>query len=147
MDSAILVAIITVCGTILAASLTFYFTKRHQLEVEWRHEKLNHYKVLLSAISDLAVSGTNKEEAHKRFALAVNTLCLCATQSVITALMKFHDAVATFGVNLSIEKHDQLLKELLLAIRRDIGLSDKDNAVTFNFHLIGSHPKELGKSK
>ena len=141
MDSSILVAVITVSGTILAAAITFYLTKRHQFEIEWRHEKLNHYKVLLSALSDLASDGTDKEEANKRFALAANTISLCATQSVITALMKFHDEVKFSNKNKSIERHDKLLKELLLAIRKDINLSDKDDANTFDFHLIGSAPK------
>ena len=70
MGSNILIAVITSSGTILVAVATFYLTKRHQFKVEWRHKKLNHYKVLLSALSDLAVDGTDKEEANKRFALA-----------------------------------------------------------------------------
>lgn len=132
---------ITVSGSILVAAVTFYLTKRHQLKVEWKHEKLNHYKVLLSVLSDLAVDGTDKEEANKRFALAANTISLVAPQYVITALMNFHDEVKFSNKNKSIERHDQLLKELLLAIRKDIGLSVKDDIKSFNFHLIGSAPK------
>ena len=98
-------------------------------------------KVLLSALSDLAVDGTDKENANKRFALAANTIALCAPQPVISALMKFHDEAKFSNKNKSIERHDQLLKELLLAIRKDIKLSVKDNVSTFNFHLIGSAPK------
>lgn len=136
MDSSILVAIITASGTILVAAITFYLTKRHQFEIEWRHEKLNHYKVLLSALSDLAVA--KDEEARKRYTLAVNTIALCATQSVISALMNLNDEVILLQ---RIEKQDQLLKKLLLAIRKDIKLSVKDNEDTFNFHLIGYDPK------
>ena len=64
MNEAILVALITVSGSIVIASLTFYLTKRHELSVQWRNEKLNHYKVLFSALSDLAVAGTDKNEAN-----------------------------------------------------------------------------------
>lgn len=141
MNSSILVAVITVSGSIIVAALTFYFTKKHQLNVEWRHEKLNHYKVLLSALSDLAITGTDKEDANKRFALAANTIALVAPQDVITALMKFHDEVKFSNPKHSVDRHDKLLKELLLAIRKDIGLSAKDNGGTFIFHLIGSAPK------
>jgi hypothetical protein len=141
MDSTILVAIITVSGSILVAAITFYLTKSHQLKVEWQHEKLNHYKVLLSSLSDLAVDGTDKEEANKRFALAANTISLVAPQYVITALMNFHDEVKFSNKNRTPERHDQLLRELLLAIRKDIGLSSKDEISSFNFHLIGSAPK------
>lgn len=41
MDNTILVALITILGS----ALTFYLTKRHQIDVEWQHEKLNHYAV------------------------------------------------------------------------------------------------------
>ncbi|MDD5327297.1 MAG: hypothetical protein PHY02_05725 [Phycisphaerae bacterium] len=141
MDTSVFVAIITASGTILAGALTFYLTKRHQWKVEWQHQKLNHYKVLLSSLSDLAVDGTDKEEANRRFALAANTIALVAPQYVIAALMDFHDEVKYSNPNKSPEHHDELLKNLLLAIRKDIGLSKKDEKDKFAFHLIGSAPK------
>jgi hypothetical protein len=143
MNDSIVVAIITASGGIVVAALTFYLTKRHQLNVEWQHEKLNHYKVLLSALSDLAVDGTDKDEANMNFALAANTIALVAPQYVITALMAFHDEVKFSNPNKSLEKHDKLLIELLLAIRKDIGLSMKDDKDTFTFHLIGSAPHKV----
>ncbi|NJD77806.1 MAG: hypothetical protein FIB08_12045 [Candidatus Methanoperedens sp.] len=141
MDTNVLVAMITVSGSILAASLTYYFTKRLQTKTEWQNEKMNHYKVLLSAMSDVAVDGKDKKEANERFSLASNTICLVAPQYVVTALMKFHDEIKYSNPNKSVERHDVLLKELLLAIRKDIGLSKSDNKDTFVFHLIGSAPK------
>lgn len=98
-------------------------------------------KVLLSALSDLAVDGIDKDVANKRFALAANTIALVAPQYVISALMNFHDEVKYSNPNKSIERHDKLLKELLLAIRRDISLSKRDDKDSFNFHLIGSAPR------
>ena len=138
MDHTVFVAIITTSGSILVAALTFYLTKLHQLKVEWQHEKLNHYKVLLSSLSDLAVDGTDKRDANMRFALAANTIAVVAPQYVIAALMAFHEEVKFSNPNKSPETHDRLLKELLLAIRRDIGLATKDDPGTFNFHFIGS---------
>lgn len=125
----------------LVAVFTFYLTKRHEIKAEWQKQKLNHYKVLISSISDLAVDGTDKEKANMHFALAANTIALVAPQYVISALMAFHDHVKFTNPNKSQEKHDQLLKELLLTIRKDIGLAKKDNLKTFDFHLIGSAPK------
>ena len=142
MDNSILVAIITASGSILVASLTFYFTKRHQLNVEWQHEKLNHYKVLLSAISGLAGDGTDAEDAGKNFALAFNTISLVAPQYVIKALLDYQYETRTSNPNFSIGNHDRLLKELLLSIRKDIGISSKDNPDVFDFHLISSRPKK-----
>jgi hypothetical protein len=141
MKEAIWVAIISVSGSILVAALTFYFTKRHELSIAWRKDKLNHYKVLFSALSDLAVDGTDKNEANMRFALAVNTIALAAPQSVIETLMAFHNEVKFSNPNKSPENHDKLLIALLLAVRKDIGLAKGDDASSFNFHLIGTSPK------
>lgn len=140
MNDAVIVAIITAAASVLVAALTFYLTKRHELAVQLRSEKLNHYKVLFSALSDLAVDGTDKDAANMRFALAVNTIALAAPQEVIGALMAFHDEVKFSNADRSPEDHDRLLKELLLAVRRDIGLAKGDDAASFSFHLIGTAP-------
>jgi hypothetical protein len=141
MNDTIIVAIITVSGSLVVAAVTFYLTKRHELSVQWRNEKLNHYKVLLSSLSDLAVDGTDKDDANRRFALAVNTISLVAPQYVISALMAFHDEVKFTNKNKSPERHDELLKKLILAVRKDIGLARGDINATFDFHLIGTAPK------
>lgn len=143
MDSAIFVALITTAGSILVASLSFYLTKRSQLEMDRQQNKVNHYKVLLSSLSDLATDGMDKDEANRKFALASNTVALVAPQSVITALMEFHDEVKFSNPNRSVNKHDELLVKLLLQIRKDIGVSGRDDNKTFNFHLIGSVPKKV----
>jgi hypothetical protein len=148
MNATIIVAVISASASILAASLTFYLTKRHELAVQLRNEKLNHYKILLSSVSDLAVDGTNKNDANMRFALAANTIGLAAPQYVINALMAFHDEIKPSNPHKTQKRHDELLNELLLAIRKDIGLAKGDDAGTFNFHLIGaapqSSPQQLG---
>ena len=143
MDSTIFVAVITATGSILVASVTFYLTKRNQLEMDRQQNKLNHYKVLLSSLSDLATDGTDKDEANRKFALASNTIALAAPQNVIMVFMEFHDEVKFSNPNKSVNKHDELLVKLLLEIRKDIGISGKDDNKTFNFHLIGSAPKKV----
>jgi hypothetical protein len=141
MDTSIIATLITVSSSIILAAITFYLTKRHQIKSEWQNQKLNHYKILLSSLSDLAVDGIDKAEANIKFASAANTIALVAPQSVITALMEFHNYVKFSNKNQEIEEHDRLLKNLFLEIRKDIGLSKKDNPKTFDFHLIGSAPK------
>lgn len=142
MNTSIIATLITVSGGIMVAALTFYLTKRHEIKVEWQKQKLNHYKVLLSSLSDLAVDGTDKEKANMNFSLAANTIALVAPQYVISSLMTFHDHVKFTNPNKSQEEHDRLLRELLLAIRKDIGLAEKDNLKTFDFHLIGAAPNK-----
>jgi hypothetical protein len=141
MNVPIIVAVVSASASLLAAALTFYLTKRHELAVQLRNEKLNHYKVLLASVSDLAVDGTNKDDANMRFALAANTIGLAAPQYVINALMAFHDEIKFSNPHKSQKRHDKLLNDLLLAIRKDIGLAKGDDAATFNFQLIGSAPQ------
>src|SRR4051794_34319819 len=93
MNDAVLVAVITSASAFIGAGLSFYLSKRYEQSADWRQKKLEHYRQLLTGISDLAVDGVNKEEANKRMALAVNTIALVAPQSVITALMNFHDEI------------------------------------------------------
>lgn len=83
MNSTTLIAVVPVAGSILTAALSYFFAKRQQLGAQWRDSKLNHYKVLLAAISDLAVDNAD-QDAHNRFALAVNTIALVAHNAWLT---------------------------------------------------------------
>ncbi len=139
--TAIIIAIIGASATLFGAALTYYLTKKQQIDKEWRDAKINHYKVLLTSISDLVVDGIDKNEANMRFALALNTIALVAPQYVVSALMNFHDEIKFSNSNKKPENHDKLLIELLLAIRKDIKISEKDDPKTFKFHLIGTSPK------
>jgi hypothetical protein len=136
MANEVLVAIISVSGSLIIAAVSYFFAKRQQREAEWRDSKLNHYKVLLSSMSDLAVDNQDTE-AHRRFALAINTLALVAPQDVIKAMLAFHDEIRESRQGHDPARHDQLLGKLLLVIRKDLGMKPKDDPLTFQYHLIG----------
>ena len=137
MDSSILIALISASASILVASFTFYFTKRHQTRSEWKKEKLEHYRKLLVSLSDLAVDGKDKENANQAFSEYSNTICLVASQDVIHKLMVLHDAIKLPIDKRDIDSEAKLINLLMVAMRKDIGLTKKDNIETFNFHLIG----------
>ncbi|WNV06925.1 hypothetical protein RP726_20965 (plasmid) [Candidatus Methylospira mobilis] len=79
MNDSVIVAIISASASIFVAALTFYLTKRHELNSRRQSEKLNHYKVLLSSISCLA-GDVKDNELKNNFALASNTIALAAPQ-------------------------------------------------------------------
>jgi hypothetical protein len=137
---AIIVAVVGVVGSVVAAALSYFFTKRAQREAQWRESKLSHYRALLSAISDLAVDNHDLE-AHRRFALAVNTVALVGPQEVVEAVLRFHTGIQASNPQRTLELHDQLLTKVMLAIRRDLGMRPRDNASTFSYHLVGAPPK------
>ena len=136
MSNEIFVSMITVSGSIILATISYYFTKRQQREATWRELKIGHYKELLLSISDLAVDNSDVD-AHQRFAKAMNTLALIAPQRVVTSMLAFHDGVKESNSNRSDEQHDELLAKLLLTIREDIKLRPKDNPTNFHYHLVG----------
>ena len=141
MDTSIQVAIISAAASVMVAAISFVLNKRAERRDTLQQRKLEHYKELLCALSDLAVDGIDKDKANLRFARAVNTIALVAPQEVIAALMVFHDEVKFSNTNQTQEGHDKKLNELLLCIRRSLELPFKDDSNTFNFHLIGSMPK------
>jgi len=138
MDPSIQVAIISAAASVVVAALSFVIAKRAERRDALQSRKLEHYRELLGAISDLAVDGTDKDDANHRFARAANTIALVAPQKVITALMAFHDEVKHTNPNPSAEGHDARLKELLLSVRESLELPFSDDPKTFAFHLIGS---------
>jgi len=141
MDPAITVAFIAGAVSIFVAALSFWLTKRAERRDALQQRKLEHYRELLLAISDLAVDGVDKEEANRRFACAANIIVLVAPPKVINALMAFHDEVKFSKPNRSPAGHDKKLKELLVAIRWSLQLPFEDEP--FEFHLIGSRPTKL----
>ena len=137
-------AIVGAIATVGTAALSFYLNERAKRKAEWQQKKFTHYSELFSAVSDLAVDSVSHYEANEKFAKSSNTITLIASQEVISHLMVFHDFIKFSNKdNFTTERHDALLKDLILAIRKDIGLSeDKDNPETFNYHLVGSRPKD-----
>ena len=146
MTKEVLVAIITVSGSVIVAAVSYFLTKRHQREAEWRDSKLTHYKNLLSSISELAMDN-NDIDAHRAFANAMNTLALVAPQEVVEASLAFFDVVNISSKDKSKETHDLSLARLLLAIRNDIGMNPKDNPDTFHYRLVGAPPKTINIKK
>jgi hypothetical protein len=141
VNTELAIAIISAAVSIIIAAGSFYLTKRAERRDALQQRKLEHYRELLCAISDLAVDGVAKREANQRFALAVNTIALVASPSVIKALMRFHDEVKHSNPKRTAEGHDRSLKELLLEIRKSLELPFRDDPSDFSFHLIGSAPK------
>ncbi len=140
METSVAIAVISAASSVIAAALSYFFSRKRELESEWRDQKLTHYKELLGALSDAAIHGINHDKAQERFANAFNTISLVAPQTVIDALLAFHDEIRNSNPNPSMEKHDKLLADLVLSIRNDIGVSPRDEPTTFRFRLIGRPP-------
>jgi len=142
MTDTVWVALVTSAGPIIASVATLWLTRNKEFRLAWRKDKLARYEELLSAVSCLAIDGEDWDEANNRFAKAATNIALVAPQSVVAALMDFHDEIKFSNPNKTEQGHDKRLNELLVAIRRDIGSAHGDNIRTFKFHLIGARPAE-----
>ena len=136
MNAQITVALITVSGTILVAAITFFLTKSKERGVQLQQRKQSQYQELLSAISDLADDSVSLEQARRKFAAAVNTIFLVAPQPVIAALMAYHRELSSESVVR--QKRVELLKRLILEIRKSLELPFEDDPNTFDFELVAA---------
>jgi hypothetical protein len=124
------------CGTV-----SYFLTKLKERESEWRKQKLEYYREFLTAVSG-TVQGDSNPDAQRRFATACNVIGLVASQDVIHNLHRFQE-VTKANSGASLKDHDDILKHLLLSIRRDLQISPKDNPETFSYRLwaSGAGPK------
>ncbi|MDY7545489.1 hypothetical protein QN360_21110 [Glaciimonas sp. CA11.2] len=134
MDTPILVAVISAAASLVVAAITFLLTKRKEREAEWRKQKLEHYREFLDALSG-TVGTDATPDGHRRWARAVNTIGLVASQLVLTSLWKFQDSIGRSNPNPSVEDHDRKLNQLMLAIRADLGVTPADEPDLFSFRL------------
>lgn len=134
METSLLVAIISASAGIFASALTFFLTKRKEREAEWRKQKLESYKELLSALSGI-VGSAPPPEAKARFAHTANHILLVATPRVLVALRDFLDETSDSKKNPAIDRHDELLTILMYSIRADLGIKPNEAAPDFQFRL------------
>ncbi|HDX8946592.1 TPA: hypothetical protein RQO02_005499, partial [Klebsiella oxytoca] len=88
----IVTTVIASSTALVVAVVGYWFTKKREREAELRKERLDHYKELVSSLSDILESDNNFQ-GQKRFAVACNNLNLVAPVSVIKALQAFQDEI------------------------------------------------------
>jgi hypothetical protein len=130
MNATFITTIVGFFGSLAVAFFTYWSTKRREREAEWRKEKLAYYKAFVESMSEI-VEGDATPEGHRLYAKATNNLLLFAPQPVIAALNAYRSECCISNQRRSQEEHDKLLAALLLAIRKDIGVSPEDEAATF----------------
>lgn len=124
-------------GSVLVAASTYWFTKKQERDAELRREKLGYYKAFMASLSGI-LANESSPEGQRAFALACNNMLLFAPQSVLEALRPFQEGTRTSNPNRQDERHDELLSDLLLEIRKDLKVRPKDSPATFKAWLWSS---------
>ncbi len=144
MEEYIVQIIITTIGVITAiitASLSYYYTKKNQLEADERRLKEKYYLAYIQAISDMVVI-ENIEEARSNLAEAQNQLLLIGSADVVSCVLKFHDYAKLSNVEerkKSLDKHDILLTDIMKAMRKDLYRDKNINKGYPVIHLSGKN--------
>ena len=126
-------------GAILAGSVaalaTYALARRQERESDWRRLRLENYQEFLLALSGI-IEGRSTDDAQSRFADAVNTMALVAPISVYRKVQAFHEYNAVSNRDREAERQQQLLNDVIRAMRGDVhpSLRDKDDAA---FYMIG----------
>lgn len=120
-----LVRILNAAVAALTAILTYATTKKREREAEIRKEKLEHYKDFMARLSGV-ISGESTDDGQRAFSRACNKLNLVAPHSVIVALQRFQDEIKQSNANQTKANHDELMSDLIHAMRRDLAVELKD---------------------
>ncbi len=136
----VIVTSIGLLASVFTVSLTYFFTKKHQLKMEERRIKEEFYKSFIKALSDVAIDNKD-DEAQKRLSEGFNSLIVIANTEVVKKLMDFHNFTSIGNITVPrnseewSKKHDVLLNELVKAMRQDLfGKKEKQFPV---IHLVG----------
>lgn len=136
----IIVAIITAGAGLMATALSFFLTKRKEREADWRTQKLDHYKAFMVALNAI-VGPPAPVEDRVRFANAANNLFLVGSAEVLIALRTYLDTTADSRTQADLDRHDELLTKLIVAIRKDIGIKGAPLPEGYEVHLWAGRPR------
>lgn len=120
METPIIVAIIAAT----ASAITFLLTRMKERESEWRKRRVEQYKELVTAMSEVVADKSDASRA--RLALAANHIGIFASPAVLRQLTRLLEAVAQGQM----EQHDPILTELMHAIREDLKVPGSNHVLT-----------------
>jgi len=129
------IPVIGVITAIITASLSYYYTKKNQLNADERRLKEKYYLAYIQAVSDIVVS-RDIEQARDNLAEAQNQLLLIGSVDVVSNILKFHDYIKPSGQKehgFSIEEHDFLLTEIMKSMRMDLY---KNKNINLNYPIV-----------
>lgn len=143
--SALVAALVSGSVALLGILFTSWLTRDREHEADWRKTKVEHYQEYVTALSGV-VSGRVMEGAQERYADAVNALALVASPSVLIAVRLFQNEISYRNKSRSDQKHDELLHNVLIAMREDVqprSFTEKPEP----FHLLAPPPADQTQNK
>lgn len=141
ISASIVVAVIAAVAALSTPALSFFLTKMKEREAEWRTQKLDHYKAFMVALNAI-VGPPAPTEDRVRFANAANNLFLVGSKDVLVALRAYLDTTADSRSQADLDRHDELLTKVIVAIRKDIGIKGAPLPEGYEVRLWAGRPRE-----
>ena len=139
-DSTALTVGVTALVSVSVVFITYILTKRREYEADLRKLKFGQYQEFLLAMSGI-VGERATDEAHRRYADAVNSILLVGTDKVLIALQEYMAENSYLNKRRSVDKLNRLLDVLLRAMREDIHPRLSAISPTYSFRLQDVPPK------
>lgn len=137
MNAAILAAVITGLVTLLVAVISHFFARRRDYQLRNLQFKLDKYGELFAAFAEIGTKARTKE-GELRFATALNTINLFAGHEVLLRVYELVNYInAHREMPYSVDEQDEIVKKIVLAIRRDLGEAASDLA-DFPFRMFST---------
>jgi hypothetical protein len=142
------IALIGTATAVVTITLTNFFAKKNELNLKERKLKEEYYISFIKAISESVVSHFT-DKSMDNLSDIQNKLLLVASSEVINRLMIFNDYIKVYGPRpeFSEDKHDELLTELIKAMRKDLFLNQKINNDYPIIHLTNRKNPHRGDNK
>ncbi len=114
---AVIAGMFSVCVAIFGAVLV----NINNTKMQTRKLKEEHYVNYLEAIHNLA-EDNKSSQALKAYTLHSDKMFIIASEGIVNAMLKYED----IAVGKSSNEHDQYLTQLIIEIRKDLKIKDKN---------------------
>jgi hypothetical protein len=139
MNPVILAAAIGALATLIVALIAHFSARRREYQLKNLQFKLDRYADFLGGFADIG-SDHPTREANMRVAEAINVMNLIASRQVLSHVYELLDYVNSHGSvrgdgQYSVREQDEIVRKIVLAIRRDLG-EEAPNLADFRFRAI-----------
>jgi hypothetical protein len=131
MNTSVVVEAIAGAVAVIAAALSYLFTKMKEREADWRKWKFEQYKEFIATLGGY-VGPNPTPESHRTFLKACNTLNLIGSRGVLASLQSL---IASLNADNPREENNTRISRLIWEIRKDARIPETPAAEEFSARL------------